>query len=101
MAEENPELAQYAVLHGNYVRWTMGLNDRAAMHLIELRTTPQGHPQYRKVGQMMHQEILKVSKWRGEAMKFVDYGDYYWSRADSEAKQRVKEAELDKKYAKN
>jgi len=100
IAAENPLLAQYAVLHGNFVRWTMGLNDRAAMHLIELRTTPQGHPQYRKVGQMMHQEIAKVSKWRAEAMKFVDYNDYYWSRADSEAKQRVKEAELDKKYDK-
>lgn len=101
MAADNQVLAQYAVLHGNFIRWSMGLNDRAAMHLIELRTTPQGHPQYRKVGQMMHQEILTKSKWRGEAMKFVDYGDYYWSRADSEAKQRVKEAELDKKYAKD
>jgi len=96
----NPLEAQYAVLHGHFVRWTMGLNDRAAMHLLELRTTPQGHPQYRKVGQMMHAEIAKVSKWRAEAMKFVDYNDYYWSRADSEAKQRVKEAELDKKFGK-
>jgi hypothetical protein len=33
-------------------------------------------------------------------MSYVDYNDYYWSRADSEAKQRVKENELDKKFNK-
>jgi thymidylate synthase ThyX len=100
IAKEDLRLAQYAVLHGHYTRWFMGLNDRSAMHLLELRTTPQGHPQYRKIGQMMHAEIAKRSKWRAEAMKFVDYNDYYWSRADSEAKQRVKEAELDEKLQK-
>ena len=65
--------------------------------MLELRTTPQGHPEYRKVSQAMHQAVKKRSPWRGEAMQFVDYNDYYWSRADSEAAQRVKEAKLDKK----
>ncbi len=93
--KENPLLAQYAVLHGNFVRWSMGLNDRALMHLAELRSTPQGHPNYRKIAQEMHRLIAARSSWRGEAMKFVDYGDYYWSRGDSEAKQRVKERKLE------
>ena len=48
----------------------------------------------------MHKLITQRSKWRGEMMQFVDYNDYYWSRADSEARQRVKEKELDKKYGK-
>jgi len=32
-------------------------------------------------------------------MKFVDHEDYFWSRGDAEAKQRVKERLLDAKKA--
>ncbi|KKU19726.1 MAG: hypothetical protein UX30_C0008G0003 [Candidatus Saccharibacteria bacterium GW2011_GWA2_46_10] len=98
-ADLGREVAQYAALFGFHIRWIMGMNDREAMHLLELRTVPQGHPSYRDVCQKMHKEILKKrAKWRGEAMKFVDYNDYYWSRADSEARQRVKEKVLEEKY---
>lgn len=98
ITQENSALAQYAVLHGHYTRWMLGMNDREAMHMLELRSTPQGHPNYRKVAQMMHTLIAKRSPWRAKMMKFVDYNDYYWSRADSEARQRVKEQELEEKY---
>ena len=100
MAKENSTLAQYAVLHGHYVRWMLGINDRALMHMLELRSTPQGHPQYRVAAQEMHKLVMKRDKRRGDAMKFVDYNDYYWSRADSEAKQRAKESKLDDHLAK-
>ncbi|MFA5853503.1 MAG: FAD-dependent thymidylate synthase [Patescibacteria group bacterium] len=95
LAPEFPEQAPYATLHGSLIRWTLGINDRALMHLIELRTTPQGHPSYRRVAQLMHKAVAARSSWRAEAMKFADHGDYFWSRADSEAKQRVKEAALE------
>ena len=36
------------------VRFYMEMNAREAMHLIELRTAPQGHPAYRRVCQQMH-----------------------------------------------
>ena len=101
MSKISPILAQYSVLHGHFVRWSISMNDREAMHMLELRSTPQGHPEYRRAAQMMHQEILRRSKWRGEMMNFVDYGDYYWSRADSEARQRVKEKKLDEKEEEN
>jgi len=81
------------------VRWSIAMNDREAMHLIELRTTPQGHPQYRKICQIMHKLISERSSWRGKMTKFVDHKDYYWSRADSEAKQRVKERRLEEKLS--
>jgi thymidylate synthase ThyX len=100
MEKENPLLAQYAVLHGSYIRWSVGFNDREAMHLLELRSTPQGHPNYRQAAQKMHKLICERSKWRGAMMQFVDHNDYYWSRADSEAKQRVNEAKLDEKFKK-
>jgi thymidylate synthase ThyX len=97
MYSHSPELAQYAVLHGHLVRWTIGLNDRSAMHMFELRSTPQGHPNYRKAAQAMHRLLEAHSGWRAQAMNFVDHNDYYWSRADSEAKQRAKEAALEHK----
>lgn len=101
MVKYDPIMAQYAVLHGHYVRWSMSLNDRAAMHLLELRSTPQGHPNYRLAAQAMHKLISERSPWRGAMMNFVDHNDYYWSRADSEARQRFKERELDEKFSKD
>ena len=91
-----PEQAAYATLHGSLVRWSCGINDRALMHMIELRTQPAGHPTYRKVCQEMHRKVSERSVWRGEAIAFADHNDYFWSRADSEARQRVKEAALEK-----
>jgi thymidylate synthase ThyX len=98
IAKSSPLLAQYAVLHGHRVRWTLACNDRELMHLTELRSTPQGHPQYRQVAQLMHTALQQISPWRAEMMKFVDYADYYWTRGDAEAKQRVKERAWEQKY---
>jgi len=92
-----PEAASYATLHGSRVRWTLGINDRALMHMIELRTTPQGHPSYRRICAMMHDAVTARSAWRGAAMRFADHGTYESARGDSEARQRVKEAALEKK----
>lgn len=97
LAPDFPDAASYATLHGSLVRWTMGINDRALMHMLELRTQPAGHPSYRKVCKLMHEWVSSRCPWRGEAMKFVDHGDYFWARGDSEARQRAKEAELEKK----
>jgi len=94
-----PAEASYVSLHGSKVRWLMGFNDREAFHLLELRSTPQGHASYRKVAQEMHKAIAARSSWRAEAMRFVDHGDYAWARADSEARQRVMERELEKSIA--
>jgi thymidylate synthase ThyX len=41
------EVAPYAVPMAHRIRFYMQMNAREAMHLIELRTTPQGHPAYR------------------------------------------------------
>lgn len=98
LKKDFPEEAQYVVLFGFNVRWSMGMNDREAMHLLELRTVAQGHPDYRLLCQQMHQKIRERSPWRADLMKFVDYNDYYWSRAESEARQRVKEKQLDEKF---
>ena len=57
LAEEHPAQAQYAVGFAYRLRYSMQLNARAAMQMLELRTTPQGHPSYRRICQSMHRLI--------------------------------------------
>jgi thymidylate synthase ThyX len=59
LLENHPEQAGYAVSLAYRVRFMMQLNARAAMHLIELRSGPQGHPAYRFVAQEMHRLIAE------------------------------------------
>lgn len=89
--------AQYATLHGSNVRWVLAMNEREAYHLLELRTTPQGHPSYRQASQAMHKLIAARNPLRAELMSFVDHNAYHWARGDSEAKQRVKERKFEDK----
>ena len=75
LAERFPAQAAYAVSLAYKVRFYLHLNAREAMHLIELRTTPQGHPAYRVVGQEMHRLIGEQAGHRAiaEAMRHVDH----------------------------
>jgi thymidylate synthase ThyX len=75
LAERFPAQAAYAVSLAYKVRFYLHLNAREAMHLLELRTTPQGHPAYRVVGQEMHRLIAEQAGHRAlaEAMRFVDH----------------------------
>ena len=57
LAERFPAAAGYAVSLAYKVRYVMQFNAREAMHLLELRTGPQGHPAYRRVCQEMHRLI--------------------------------------------
>lgn len=93
-----PEEAQYATLFGHNIRFFMGMNPREAMHMWELRTGPQGHPNYRRICQKMH--TLTGSKYPSVAasMKFVDYNDYRHARAGSEARIAMKIAEFREKH---
>jgi thymidylate synthase ThyX len=78
LARRVPAQAAYAVALAFRVRYVMQMNAREAMHLIELRTGPQGHPEYRRVAQRMHQLIAEEAGHRvvAELMRFVDYEDY-------------------------
>lgn len=67
--------AQYATLLGHKMRWKVTYNAREAFHLHELRTSPQGHPGYRKLVQEMHEKLCEVHPLLGEAMKFVNKGE--------------------------
>jgi thymidylate synthase ThyX len=68
------------------VRFYMDMNAREAMHVIELRTSPQGHPSYRRVCQLMHRAIAEVAGHRAiaDAMRFVDHSEVELERLQSE-----------------
>jgi thymidylate synthase ThyX len=75
MEPDFPDQASYAVALAYRIRFVMQLNARSAMHLLELRTTPQGHPAYRWVAQQMHERIAEQAGHHAvaEAMRFVDH----------------------------
>ncbi|MCU1388286.1 MAG: putative thymidylate synthase, partial [Ilumatobacteraceae bacterium] len=52
-----PSQASYAVSMAYRIRYSMQFNAREAMHMLELRSSPQGHPAYRRVALEMHQLI--------------------------------------------
>ncbi|MHB8718992.1 MAG: FAD-dependent thymidylate synthase [Candidatus Dormibacteria bacterium] len=85
--DDFPEQAQYLVTLGHRVRYLVRLNAREAMHMIELRTSPQGHPQYRRVCQQMHRLIDEVAGHHlvARAMRFVGADDVHLPRYGAEA----------------
>jgi thymidylate synthase ThyX len=91
--ERFPAQAPYAVSLAYKVRFYLHLNAREAMHLLELRTTPQGHPAYRVVGQEMHRLIAEQAGHRAvaEAMRFVDHSpEPSLERLDAERRAEVR-----------
>jgi thymidylate synthase ThyX len=74
-AEGLTDAASYAVAMAYRVRFYMDMNAREAMHVIELRTAPQGHPSYRRICQAMHRAISEVAGHEAiaAAMQFTDH----------------------------
>ena len=87
--------ASYAVALAFKIRYAMTLNARSALHMLELRTGPQGHPAYRHVCQDMHRLIADQAghKAVAELMRFVDHDDYDLERLDAERRAEAKAVE--------
>jgi len=79
-------VAPYAVCMAYRIRFYMEMNAREAMHVLELRTAPQGHPAYRRVCQAMHRLIAEQAGHRAlaEAMRFVDHSGVELERLEAE-----------------
>jgi thymidylate synthase ThyX len=91
-----PDVAQYAVSMAYRIRFAMQMNAREAMHLIELRSSPQGHPTYRRVAQEMHRQIRDVAGHRAiaEAMSYVDHSAVDLERLEAERRTEAKRRAL-------
>jgi thymidylate synthase ThyX len=85
-------VAPYAVSMAYRVRFVMDMNAREAMHVIELRTAPAGHPAYRRVCQAMHRRIADVAghKAIAEAMQFADHSEVELERLQEERRLEAK-----------
>ena len=86
-----PALAQYVVPLAFRVRWYFRVNLRELYHLCELRTTPQGHPDYRWVAQEMFRLASEVHPRLTRFATFVDMGP------GDELERRKAERRLDEK----
>jgi thymidylate synthase ThyX len=62
-----PQQAAYAVSMAYRLRYSMQFNAREAIHLLELRSSPQGHPAYRRVALDMHRLIAERAGHRAIA----------------------------------
>ncbi|HYL09088.1 MAG TPA: FAD-dependent thymidylate synthase [Candidatus Udaeobacter sp.] len=86
-----PALAQYVVPLAFRVRWYVKANLREVYHLTELRTTPQGHPDYRWIAQEMFRRVEEVHPALARYARFVDLG------AGDELERRTSERKIDEK----
>ncbi len=89
-----PSEAQYVVPFAYRVRWYMKLNLREAIHLGELRTLPQGHPDYRFIVQEMWRLIGEVHPTLARSATFLDWQTYRLGRLQSEMRTEYKKSRL-------
>lgn len=83
---ELPEQAQYCVALAFRIRYVIQMNAREAMHLIELRSGPQGHPSYRRVAHEMVRLIKDEARHEliADSMSFVDFASTDLERLEAE-----------------
>jgi thymidylate synthase ThyX len=84
IVKKKPEEAQYVVNFAYKYPYFMQINLREACHMIELRTIPQGHPDYRTVCQEMFRQIKEVHPILASGIKFVDLNTYELERFGAE-----------------
>ncbi|MDL2717000.1 MAG: FAD-dependent thymidylate synthase [Acidobacteriota bacterium] len=90
--KDHPAEAAYVVPFAYRVRWYVTMNLREAVHFCELRSMPQGHPDYRLVVQEIWRRIEDVhpglAAWGG----FVNRDAYRLGRLQSEMRTEYKRA---------
>jgi thymidylate synthase ThyX len=91
-------IAPYAVAMAYRVRFYMDMNAREAMHVIELRSAPQGHPAYRRVCQRMHRLIEERAGHRAiaAAIAFADHSTVELERLNAERALEAKRAKRER-----
>ena len=96
--KEFPKEAQYIVPFGYRIRWYINLNLREVYHLTELRSSQQGHPDYRRVAQTIYKKVKEVHPLLTEYLKFVDLKSHDLERIEAEKFTDKQIEEVKKKY---
>ncbi len=86
LATPFPVQSQYAVALAFKIRYRIAMNAREAMHVIELRSSPQGHPSYRRVAHDIARLIRDDAHHHliADAIQFVDFSDTDLERLEAE-----------------
>ena len=95
IAQHNPILAQYAVPMAYKVRFMQWTNVRECFWEMELRTIPEGHPDYRHIEQEKFRLFAQVYPLLAEHMR-VNMGEYDFARRGQEEKIQEKLKALEK-----
>ncbi|MDW0171962.1 MAG: FAD-dependent thymidylate synthase [Nitrososphaeraceae archaeon] len=94
IAKTMPVEAQYAVNFAYKYPYFIKINLRELYHVIELRTTAQGHPDYRYICQQIFKKINEIHPLLMKGMKFVDMNQYELGRFDTEKRKELKRREV-------
>ena len=89
----NPAVAQYAVTMAHRLRFMQWQNLRSLFWTSELRTIPEGHPDYRHIEQKKFKLLEKVYPLIAEHM-LVNMGEYDFARRGQEEKIQIKKQSL-------
>lgn len=89
----DPDLAQYATTMAHRLRFMQWENLRQSFWQIELRSIPEGHPDYRHIVQKKFYELEKVYPLIAERM-LVNLGEYDFARRGQEERIQKKLAQL-------
>ena len=93
IAAVDADMAQYCCTFGHRVRFMQYQNMRAFFWEVELRTTSQGHPDYRSIEQEKARQIQKIYPLISKYL-MVDMNDYDFARRGDTKKIESKEQEL-------
>ncbi|MCL4390603.1 FAD-dependent thymidylate synthase, partial [Candidatus Marsarchaeota archaeon] len=90
-----PQFAQSVVPFAYKLRWYASFDLREAVWMHELRTSRQGHPDYRKLMQESFYELSYANpSLVGSSMKFIDLNSYGLERLDAEKRKEGKLSRL-------
>ncbi|MEM4331322.1 MAG: FAD-dependent thymidylate synthase, partial [Candidatus Anstonellales archaeon] len=83
--KKSPYNAQYVVPFAYKIRWLLSLNLREALHMCELRSSEQGHADYRKIAIKIADKIKQVHPIIGR-FKFLNNASINLERLNAEIK---------------
>ncbi len=89
----DPDIAQYCCVLGHRVRFIQYQNLRSFFWETELRTIPEGHPDYRKIEQEKIKLVQKIYPLISKYL-LVDMGNYDFARHQASGQIKKKEEEL-------
>ncbi|MAF80137.1 hypothetical protein CL629_03610 [bacterium] len=94
IARHDPDLAQYAVTLAHRLRFMQWENLRQIFWKMELRTIPEGHPDYRSIEQQKFRLVEKAYPMIAERI-MVNLGNYDFARRGQEERIQKKLRKLE------